>query len=80
MIIDDAIDIQVPAPDGQYRLKNCKVCRGDNVAYIRYRRGDGEAFRTQCFDCGYTVDNGHPVKHDAQVAWNGGCEGNELTN
>lgn len=42
---------------------------------------DGDFFTTeppsgvQCFDCGYTVDKGNQVQHDAQVAWNRGDAG-----
>ena len=72
MSMDDVIDIKVPAPDGQYRLLPCK-CGSDNVAYVHYNGRGGAKWRVQCFDCGYTVDKGNQVQHDAQVAWNRGA-------
>lgn len=69
MMIDDSIEIKVPAPDSQYRLKPCK-CKSDNVAYVHYNGRGGAKWRVQCFDCGYTVDKGYRVRHDAQMAWN----------
>lgn len=69
MEIQDAIQIIKPNPDSQYRLRPCK-CNSDNVAYVHYDAKGGEAWRVTCFDCGYTVDNGNRVRHDAQLAWN----------
>ena len=70
MMLDDVIEIKVPAPDSQYRLVPCKKCKSDNVAYEHYNGRGGAKWRVKCFDCGYTVDKGHRVRHDAQLAWN----------
>ena len=70
MKIDDAIEIKKPAHDSQYRLRPCPKCKSDNVAYVHYNGKGGAAWRVECFDCGYTVDKGNTVRHDAQVAWN----------
>ena len=69
MKMDDTIEIKVPAPDSQYRLKPCK-CTSDNVAYVHYNGRGGAKWRVQCFYCGHTVDKGYRVRHDAQLAWN----------
>ena len=70
-MLDDVIEIKVPAPDSQYLLRPCKKCKGDNVAYVHYNGRGGAAWRVKCFDCGHTVDKGNHVRHDAQQAWNG---------
>lgn len=69
MYMDDSIEIKVPSPDSQYRLRSCK-CGSDNVAYVHYNGRGGAKWRVQCFDCGHTVDKGYRVRHDAQLAWN----------
>lgn len=69
MMMDDSIEIKVPAPDSQYRLKPCK-CGSDNVAYVHYNGRGGAKWRVTCFDCGHTVDKGNQVRHDAQQNWN----------
>ena len=69
MKIDDSIEIKKPEPDSQYRLLPCK-CESDNVAYVHYNGRGGAKWRVQCFDCGYTVDKGNKVRHDAQQNWN----------
>ena len=33
----------------------------------------GAKWRVRCFDCGHIVDKGNKVRHDAQLAWNGGA-------
>lgn len=71
-MLDDVIDIKKPAADSQYRLKPCKKCQSDNVAYVHYNGRGGAKWRVTCFDCNHTVDKGHRVRHDAQLAWNGG--------
>ena len=40
------------------------------MAYVQYNGRGGAAWRVKCFDCGYTVDKGNKVRHDAQVNWN----------
>lgn len=70
MMLDDVIEIKVPAPDSQYRLVPCKKCGSDNLAYEHYNGKGGAKWRVKCFDCGYTVDKGYRVRHDAQLAWN----------
>ena len=69
MILDDVSEIKKADPDSQYRLLPCK-CKSDNVAYVYYDSCGGFAWRVKCFDCGYTVDNGNVVRHDAQLSWN----------
>ena len=70
MQIDNAIQIIKPNPDSQYRLRPCPVCGSDDVAYVEYEDGRQELWRVQCFGCGH-VGQGHEVRHDAQLAWNG---------
>lgn len=69
--MDDVIDIKIPEADAHFRLKPCKKCESDNVAYVHYNGRGGAAWRVSCFDCGHTVDKGNKVRHDAQLAWNG---------
>ena len=77
MKIDDAIEIKKPAQDSQYRLLPCPKCKSDNVAYVHYDGKGGAAWRVTCFSCGYTVDKGNKVRHDAQVNWNKDVRSNE---
>ena len=70
MMLDDVIEIKKADPDSQYRLRPCKKCRSENVAYEHYNGRGGAAWRVKCFDCGYTVDKGNKVRHDARVNWN----------
>lgn len=72
--MDDVIQIKKPDPDSQYRLLPCKKCKSDVVAYVHYDGRGGAKWRVKCFGCGHTVDKGHRVRHDAQIAWNGGAE------
>ena len=37
---------------------------------VHYNGRGGAKWRVECFDCGYTVDKGNRVRHDAQVNWN----------
>ena len=69
MMLDDVIEIKVPEPDSQFRLLSCK-CKSDNVAYEHYNGRGGAAWRVKCYDCGFTVDKGNRVRHDAQINWN----------
>lgn len=69
MMMDDVIEIKKADPDSQYRLRPCK-CGSDNVAYVHYNGRGGAKWRVECFDCGRTVDKGHRVRHDAQLARN----------
>ena len=71
--MDDVLQIIKPDPDSQYRLKPCRKCKGDNVAYMKYQHPEGESWRVVCFDCGETADPGRPApRHDAQILWNKG--------
>lgn len=70
MMLSDAIEIKLPAPDSQFRLVPCKVCGGERAAYVRYRAGGIELWRVQCLECGHSVGKVTSVRHDAQVAWN----------
>lgn len=69
MMMDDVIEIKVPDPDSQFRLIPCK-CSSDNVAYEHYNGRGGAAWRVKCYCCGFTVDKGNRVRHDAQRNWN----------
>ena len=69
MMMDDVIEIKVPEPDSQFRLIPCK-CGSDNVAYEHYNGRGGAAWRVKCYACGFTVDKGNRVRHDAQRNWN----------
>ena len=69
MMMDDVIEIKVPDPDSQFRLIPCK-CSSDNVAYELYNGRGGAAWRVKCYCCGFTVDKGNRVRHDAQRNWN----------
>ena len=69
MMMDDVIEIKVPDPDSHFRLISCK-CSSDNVAYEHYNGRGGAAWRVQCYCCGFTVDKGNRVRHDAQRNWN----------
>lgn len=73
MMLDDVIEIKLPAPDSQWRLLPRKKCKSDNVAYVHYNGRGGAAWRVECFDCDHTVDKGNKVRHDAQLHWNGGA-------
>lgn len=71
MYIDDAIEIKKPEFDSHFRLVNCRVCNGDNVAYVKYLDHSHEKFRVTCFDCGHTVKSEDArCAHDAQTDWN----------
>ena len=70
MMLDDVIEIKPGDPDSQWRLRPCKKCSSENVAYEHYNGRSGAAWRVKCFSCGYTVDKGNKVRHDAQVNWN----------
>lgn len=70
MAIDNIIEEITPDADSQYRLKPCKMCRGENAKYVHYNAKGGDAWKTVCPDCGHTVDKGNRVRHDAQAAWN----------
>jgi ribosomal protein S27E len=73
VIRNDVIDIKKPNPDSQYRLRTCRKCGSDNVAYVHYDGKGGAKWRVECFDCGHMVDKGNRVRHDAQMAWNEGA-------
>lgn len=70
-MLDDVIEIKVPLQDSHWRLVPCN-CGSDNTAYEHYNGRGGAKWRVKCFDCGRTVDKGHRVRHDAQLAWNEG--------
>ena len=68
MTLDNVVEIVVPAPDGQYRLRPCK-CGSDNVAYML---GVDGLWRVHCFECGCNGPRS-TVRHNAQIKWNGVC-------
>lgn len=70
MVLENVIEVRPADPDSQWRLKPCRRCKGSNLAYERYATSGADAWRAKCYDCGFTVDGGHPVQHDAQLAWN----------
>lgn len=70
MYIDDAIELIKPEADSHFRLKACRNCKSDNVAYVKYENNGKIQIRVSCFDCGSTVQTGSECAHDAQVAWN----------
>lgn len=72
MMADDVIEIKKADPDSQWRLRPCKKCCSENVAYVHYNGRGGAKWRCKCLDCGYTVDKGNTVRHDAQMNWNKG--------
>ena len=76
MMMDDVIEIKVPEPDSQFRLIPCK-CSSDNVAYEHYNGRGGAAWRVKCYACGFTVDKGNRVRHDAQRNWNEAVKAHE---
>ena len=76
MMLDDVIEIKVPDPDSQFRLIPCK-CGSDNVAYEHYNGRGGAAWRVKCYACGFTVDKGNRVRHDAQHNWNEAVKAHE---
>ena len=73
-MLNDVIEIKLPDQDSQWRLRPCKKCKSDNMAYVHYNAKGGEAWRVECFACGHTVDKGCKVRHDAQLHWNWGAE------
>ena len=75
-MMDDIIEIKVPEPDSQFRLVPCK-CGSDNVAYEHYKGRGGAAWRVKCYCCGFTVDKGNRVRHDAQRNWNEAVKAHE---
>lgn len=70
MMLDEVIETKKADPDSQYRLLPCKKCQSDNVAYVHYNGRGGAAWAVACLDCGYTVNKGNKVRHDAQINWN----------
>ena len=67
--LQDEFDRIQPDPDSQFRLLNCK-CGSDRAVYVHYNGKGGAAWRCRCSDCGFTVDRGNKVRHDAQRNWN----------
>lgn len=51
MLLGNVVSIKKPEPDSHFRLRNCPVCNGDNVAYVEYKKGTQEPWRVDCFDC-----------------------------
>lgn len=67
---EDVAQIIHPAPDSQYRLTPCD-CGSTQVVYAQYIDQDGGLlWRVVCTDCGATVDERTPIRHQAQMAWN----------
>lgn len=67
---EDVLEIDKPAPDSHYRLRDC-LCGSSQVVYAKYIHTTGaELWRVVCTDCGAAVDLQTPVKHTVQVEWN----------
>ena len=64
----NVIDMKIPVPDSQFRLRPCR-CRCENVGYLQIRAGGQEPWAVRCFGCGRTTDP-FLVRHDAQIYWN----------
>lgn len=67
----DVPQIITPDPDSQYRLLPCE-CGGANAAY--YRRitiPGGVEWAVGCQVCG-KMTRWWPIRHHAQIEWNGG--------
>lgn len=58
-------DIQLPDPDGQFRLRGCS-CGSQTVAYLKLENGN---WAVRCMRCKKTSPP-FPVRHDAQLHWN----------
>lgn len=69
MTMNDAIEIIKPDRDSQFLLLPCE-CGCDDAAYVKYKAGDNELWRVQCFTCGAVVDPGTDIRHAVQVLWN----------
>ena len=71
MMLDDVIEIKVPDPDSQWRLRPCK-CGNDPVyKHERYGMIKVDYWKVICPACGRQTQD-FPVRHDAQLEWNGG--------
>lgn len=67
---EDVVQIIHPPPDCQYRLVPCD-CGSTQVVYAQYiTQDDALLWRVVCTDCGATVDEHTPIRHQAQLAWN----------
>lgn len=65
----EIIETKVAAPDSQYRLRDCRSCGSDDLAYLRIRSAEGPRWRVRCMRCG-AMGTGCEVCHDAQMDWN----------
>ena len=65
----NVIQIISPDPDSHFRLRSCKKCGGNNVAFVQ-RQIEAELWSAECFDCGYAGES-HQTRHGAQIQWNG---------
>lgn len=70
MGLSEVIGVEIPDPDGQYRLLPCSKCKGENVEYVLLREFAGDKWLVRCCDCEHILSNGYDLKHDAQLAWN----------
>lgn len=73
IIFDGVVEMTHPAPDSQYRLKNCD-CGSSEVVYLHCKDGDSDfSWRVLCLKCKAQTISAYPIKHDAQIAWNTGA-------
>lgn len=60
--------LEVPDPDSQYRLLNCKSCKAIS-GYQTAEQAGKHVYRVKCSGCGQ-ITPWHGCKHDAQLDWN----------
>lgn len=66
------VRVEIPDPDGQFRVKPCGKCGGENVGYQRKGAGFNTLWRVKCQDCG-NKSSWCNVKHGTQLEWNAGA-------
>lgn len=70
MSFDNVLQMVVPAPDGQFRLKNC-LCGSDQTVYLQILGSGQPMWVARCMACGKQSAE-HAIQHDAQLNWNRG--------
>ena len=63
--VDDVVQMLLPEPDSQWRLRRCG-CSNDRPVYIQRNTG---LWIVRCMECGCETGE-HPIRHDAQLEWN----------
>lgn len=59
-----------PDPDSHFRLLPCPKCGGTEIEYLRHLSRHGLEWAVRCKTCG-KMSRYWPVKHHAQIEWNG---------